>query len=208
MFDQLLARDPSGASWLSKLLAVASRHADPLFPLRLTLVGDVRAKRLSLAHKDPGTVALALKYLRNGKRGRHWFVLEGPSRPDALLETTDIVVCVEGKRTEAGGTTQTSWMPRRSQLVRHMDAATDKFKGKSVLGLLIVEGSGVDPREPLPHWHTECEKQYAPKMLADSLPHRSREEQTAIGNNILGVTTWQAVCAATGIDWAALPDTA
>ena len=190
------------------LLEYLVQNVDPALAGRSTDPVDVRAKRLALANKDPAIVDLALKNLRAGKRGRYWFVLEGPSRPDALLEATDFVVCVEGKRTEAGCTTQTSWMPRRSQLVRHMDAATDHFKGKSVFGLLIVEGSGVDPTQPSQHWHSECAAQYAPEMLADSLPHRTEEERAAIGRNVLGVTTWQSVCNATGIDYAALPDTA
>jgi hypothetical protein len=169
--------------------------------------GTTLAKRQALAEKDPRTIADAIGQLRSGKRGRRWFVLEGESRPDALLETDDLVICIEGKRTEATCTTETTWMKRRSQLIRHMDAATAAFPTKRVLGLLIVEGTGDGTaRIPSEHWQSESGAQYAPDMLADSLPHRSHEEQENIASGMLGITTWQAVCAEFGIPWPPAPD--
>ena len=170
-------------------------------------VGDARARRLALARRDPAIVAEALQRLRAGERGRYWFVLEGESRPDALLETENLVLCVEGKRTELGCTTHTSWMRRRSQLVRHMDAAVEHYPTKKILGLLIVEGAGGQhATEPSAHWIAECAAQYESSMISDSLPHRSEDVRRRIAAGILGVTTWQAVCAATNIDWASLPN--
>jgi hypothetical protein len=171
--------------------------------------GETRDRRLALANGDQATIELALAKLGSGERGRQWFVLEGESRPDALLETADLVVCIEGKRTEASCTTHTSWMLRRSQLLRHMDAALDAFPGKRIQGLLIVEGNGgAEARSPSPLWTGECEAQYEQSMLDDSLPHRTSVERMLIADGVLGVTTWQAVCAAVRYPYEALPDTA
>jgi hypothetical protein len=169
--------------------------------------GVAHDKRMSLARRDSATVNEALTQLRSGLRGSDWFVLEGPSKPDALLEMNDVVLCVEGKRTEPACTTHTTWMRRRSQLLRHMDAAMNAFPNKRVCGLLIVEGGGdASTLQPSAFWLSECAAQYAQPMLNESLPHRSPSERVQLADGVLGVTTWQAVCAAVGPDWRSLPD--
>lgn len=198
------AKLPSPASLLEYLV----RNLDPRLVEVSRDTGHTRARRLELARRNQATIELALAELGKGKRGRRWFVLEGESRPDALLETTDLIICIEGKRTEVGCTTHSSWMPRRSQLLRHMDAALDAFPQKRVLGLLIVEGNGgADARSPSSHWLSECAAQYEQSMLGDSLPHRTTTERKRIADGILGVTTWQAVCGAVGVPWESLPTT-
>lgn len=189
------------------LLEYLVRNLDPTLVEASHDSGGTRNRRLALATRDPATIEHALAKLRKGERGRHWFVLEGESRPDALLETTDLVLCIEGKRTEAGCTTHTGWMSRRSQLLRHIDAALDAYPGKRVLGLLIVEGDGrADARSPSPFWISECAAQHEQSMLDDSLPHRNATERKRIADGVLGVTTWQAACAAVNVPWNALPD--
>lgn len=169
--------------------------------------GNTLERRRRLASGEKATIDEALSMLRAGKRGRRWYVLEGESKPDALLETADVVLCVEGKRTEGACTIKTRWMPARSQLLRHMDAAMDAFPGKQILGLLIVEGAGgAAARDPSDHWIAECRAQVASTMVESSLPHRSEPERNAVAHGVLGVTTWQAVCAATGIEWDSLLD--
>lgn len=242
VFDRLFANDPTGATWVDRLLALGSRaELVPALPTHQTLVaghkrfwgdnergmfaplalleylvrniepalvetsgdsGTTLAKRKALAARDPRTIADALGQLRSKRRGRRWFVLEGESRPDAFLETEELVVCIEGKRTEAGCTTSTTWMRSRSQLVRHMDAAMEQFPNKRVLGLLIVEGDGdATAVTPSTHWQNESAAQYARDMLDRSLPHRQVEERSAIEAGVLGVTTWQAVCSEFNLGW-------
>jgi hypothetical protein len=241
IFDSLFAADPSGASWLNRTMALASRSAVAASPPpnqrlvedhgkrwgkaeerlaapqlllenlvnnldleRVDSAGDsgetLRRRRL-LAKKDKPTISEALRRIRAGERGRHWFILEGPSRPDALLETADMVLCIEGKRTEHGCTTKTKWMRRRSQLVRHMDAAFDAFPGRRILGLLIVEGERQDPLVASVHWQEESAAQYELAMLKDTLPHRTPSQRETLASGVLGVTTWQAVCAANDLRW-------
>lgn len=169
--------------------------------------GYVREKREALARKDAATIAEALRMLRNGSRGRKWYVLEGDSKPDATLEMEDGVLVVEGKRTERSCTSSTTWMGARSQLLRHMDAAMENFPGKRVLGILLVEGDGgSEARMPSPHWAAESKAQYDPAMVASSLPHRSLGDQSALAAGMLGVATWQAVCAQNYIPWPPVQD--
>jgi len=161
-----------------------------------------REKRDALARRDADTVQEALRALRGGRRGRKWYVLEGASKPDATFEMDDAVLLVEGKRTERSCTSATTWMGVRSQLVRHMDAASEHFRGKRILGLLLVEGEGgADGLRPSQHWKDESAAQYEPSMLSASLPHRSRSERHLIASGILGVATWQAICAQNQIPW-------
>ena len=247
VFGQLLARDPSGASWLDAVIGLGSRTAvtatvprglrlvpahgerwgknEAALPapqsLLLYLIENVAADRASrpdadnltamkrngLASQDPATIREAREAILAGRRGKQWFILEGDSRPDALLETEQHIICVEGKRTEAACTTETEWMSMRSQLLRHMDAAVDRYPGKRILGLLIVEGEGeMDALQASEHWAAQSAMQHEEAMIRGSLPHRSASERRDIADGVLGVTTWQAVCAATGLDWASLPD--
>jgi hypothetical protein len=173
--------------------------------------GQTLEKRRKLASRDEQTITEAIAAIqgtRDGRYGKRWYILEGDSKPDALLETDSLVLCIEGKRTESGCTTSTQWMGTRSQLLRHMDAAREHFPAKRVLGLLMVEGEGrAEAINPSTHWISECKAQYGQEMLEASLPHRAPAERAEIGGGILGVATWQAACAALNVDWATLPDT-
>lgn len=156
--------------------------------------GDTRAKRERLVRRDQQTIREALRLLEERPRRRAWYVLEGESRPDACLQTEHLLLVVEGKRTERGATTSTSWMSGRSQILRHMDAAWDIRNGRRVVGLMVVEGSGPDDQAAIGrHWLRESEGQIAEGMLAASLPHRSADERQALAAGFLGVTTWQAI---------------
>lgn len=161
----------------------------------------VHSRRLALARRDPATVAAALGGIESGSWNRKWYVLEGPSAPDATLETDRILLVIEGKRTEKSCTTKTKWMPRRSQLLRHMDAALEVAATRRVFGLLIVEGTGTDPLEVDSFWRDQADAQVAADLLECSLPHRSRQERSTIAGGVLGVVTWQRVCSDRGIPW-------
>ena len=147
--------------------------------------------RLALARRDPDVVQEALTRLRDGEKGKAWFVLEGESCPDAYLETDSIVLVVEGKRTERTTTSKTTFMPKRSQLIRHMDAAWEVADGRRVLGLLLVEGESPDPMLVPEQWSSASDEQLRPALLVPSLPHRTVEERDAIAGSVLGAATWQ-----------------
>lgn len=246
VFNTLLSRDRSGASWLGPLLNLGSRRtlqgleldpgsllsehpacwgtnekrlAPPVSLLRWLVQNvsapaherlwgspDVMEKRRKLAARDTATVAEALALLEQPLRDRAWYVLEGRSRPDVFLETESLIVVIEGKRTERAATEVTTWMPRRSQMLRHMDAAWEIRGAKRILGLMIVEGDAPNPTEPNSYWLAEANRQIDADSLRESLPHRSSEVRQQLASGFIGVTTWQAVCQALAIQWPPFQD--
>ncbi len=97
-------------------------------------------------------------------------------------------------------------MPVRHQILRHMDAAWEVAFGRPVFGLVVVEGEGDTPEAPLPAaWATYGQDVVTPSILAASLPHRDQAVRGRLAGGALGVTTWQALCAATGVRWQDLP---
>ena len=163
-------------------------------------------KRLALAHRDPDVLQEALTRLRAGERGKAWWVLEGQSFPDAYLETESLVVVVEGKRTEQSTTSKTTFMAKRSQLIRHMDAAWEVADGRRVLGLLLVEGESPDPMLVPERWSSASDEQLRPALLMPSLPHRTAEERDIIAGGVLGVATWQGIFEEFSIEWPPVED--
>lgn len=163
--------------------------------------GKTLRMRCALASGDPEILNEALARLRAGECGRRWFVLEGESFPDAFIETETLVLVVEGKRTERTTTAKTKWMKKRSQLIRHMDAAWEIAAGRAVLGLLVVEGGADDPMSVPEHWQLASARQIEAELLVPSLPHRSAKERQAIAAGVLGAVTWQRVCQEFSIGW-------
>ena len=157
---------------------------------------ETRAKREALVSKDPARIAEALNLVATAPDERAWYVLEGRTCPDVFLTTNDTVVVIEGKRTEKGPTTITSWMSVRHQILRHIDSALEVASTRRVIGFFVVEGDGaVVP----PHWRQAALDTISPDALAFSLPHRSDDERRTIANGFIGVTTRQALCGALNI---------
>jgi hypothetical protein len=193
--EPCLAAPPSLLRWLVQNLdrdpaPTDSRHSSEM--------------RRRLRRRDPEAVQVALAGLeREQDRGR-WWVLEGPTYPDALIETPDSIIVLEGKRTERKPTRQTTWMRTRDQMLRHMDCAWEVRGRRHVLGLLIVE----EQYGALPQGWANCAAETVEDSLVrGSLPHRTGEERAAIAAGFLGVTTWQEVCRAFDLDPSGLPDT-
>jgi hypothetical protein len=190
-----LPAPPSLLRWLVQNLDVAPRAGDASESARL---------RRLLLQRDAATIRRALAGLEQDCSRGNWWVLEGPSYPDAVVETPDAIVVIEGKRTERAPTTRTQWMRVRHQMLRHMDCAWERRAGQRVLGLFVVEEE--NDRLP-PGWRTAAEDTVAAKVLAASLPHRTGEERARIAEGFLGIATWEAVCREFGLDTGRLPDT-
>ncbi len=158
---------------------------------------EVMANRRRVVDRDADTLAGALQSLQDRRPSpRAWYVLEGPSQPDVYLDSDDVVIVVEGKRTETGPTTSTAWMSVRHQMLRHLDAAWEHRQGRRIYGLFIVEAErGTSSVEPPSAWHDAVGLTISNDVLEASLPHRSPDERMQIASALLGVTTWQAVCA-------------
>ena len=99
---------------------------------------------------------------------------------------------MEGKRTEAGPTRDTTWLRGRHQIWRHIDAAWERRGRRKVYGFFIVEGVGKTGEVPV-LWLKAVEKALSPGAIESSFPHRSPAERVAIASSLLGVTTWQRV---------------
>ena len=170
---------------------------------------STRMKREAIRRGDPDVVSEALTLIEASPLStKKWYMLEGQSQPDAHLETDDCIVVVEGKRTEPGPTTHTTFVPGRHQMLRHIDCAWSIADGRQVFGFFVVSG-GCGPEDvAVPdNWKSAALETVAPQAFEASLPHRSEEERDLIGSCFLGATTWQAICAEFGFDWSALPET-
>jgi hypothetical protein len=165
------------------------------------------AERELLFKRDPQTIERALTELDSMKNwpGRRWYLFEGKTFPDALIETPDALIVVEGKRTEPGPTTHTTWMARRDQIWRHSDAAWEARGTRHVFGMFVVEG---DDRGDVPAvWMEGLHRARSAEPLAASFPHRTGDQIRQLVGCLVGVTTWQKVCVRFGLDYASLPRT-
>jgi hypothetical protein len=157
---------------------------------------EVKENRRRVVDRDADKLAEALRSLEEGRPSpRAWYVLEGPSQPDVYLDSDDVAIVVEGKRTETAPTTSTAWMRVRHQMLRHLDAAWEHRAGRRLYGMYIVEAEASSAFEPPFTWHAAVEATITDEVLRGSLPHRTPDERSQIANALLGVTTWQAVCA-------------
>lgn len=187
------------------LLSWVIRH--PRKPVSGSLSSDpVKAeKRRQWIEGSRERIIEGLGLLRRDPNGGGWHIFEGRTQPDIFIETDDLIVVIEGKRTEKEPTTTTKWMQGRNQMLRHLDCAWETRGGKQLIGFFIVEGNGLSEDVP-PDWHTFAADTISRSTIASSLPHRGREEQDGIASCFTGVTTWQRICGEFGIDWTSLPD--
>lgn len=169
---------------------------------RLSKDPIVAQKRSELIAGEPARIEDALRALKSGGR-EDWFIFEGSTWPDVFIGTADLLVVIEGKRTEGGPTKNTKWMEGRHQMLRHIDCAWEIRGRRSVCGFFIVEGDKISGETPL-LWTKAARETTSTDALARSLPHRGSEERAAIAACFAGVTTWQKICAEFGIDFEAI----
>lgn len=121
---------------------------------------------------------------------RAWYIFEGPTHPDAIIETPDALIVIEGNQTEAGPTTSTTWMPCRHQIWRHIDAAWEIRGALRVFGLFIVESErGLEVPKV---WSDAVDQSQSERVLDGSFPHRGNAERAARAACLIGVTTLAA----------------
>jgi hypothetical protein len=183
------------------LLSWLIRHPEKLTRQNLS---SEPTERQELINGYTSRLREALKLLRNISIRNDWYVFEGKTQPDVFIETPDILIVIEGKRTEYRATTKTKWMPGRHQMIRHIDCAWEIKGKKRVIGFFIVEGEGGNPEVP-ELWMEQVHQTMSTKAMTSSLPHRGPEEQLAIVECFSGITTWQRLCTEFDIDWQILP---
>lgn len=186
------------------LLRYLVEHPEALARTGLATSSDTaRLGREALLANDPATKSEGLAALETYKGGKAWYVFEGETSVDAYLETDQLVVVIEGKRTEPAPTTKTTWMAVRHQMLRNLDAAGELEK--RVVGFFIVEGRDPDRRIIPDEWHEFARLTTSSRALDGSLPHRTRNERHEIAASFLGVTTWAAVCDGLSVPLEVLP---
>ena len=84
-------------------------------------------------------------------------------------------------------TSAAAWMPRRSQILRHMDNAYDIPGSRAVLGLMIVEECDEVTFAPTRQWLDEAANQVSREMVEASLPHRTAAVRQQLIDGRLGV---------------------
>jgi len=243
VFNQLLNDDPTGCSWLPRLIRlpiesnslsiqpncrfIIKEHRwganekklnppvallswlirHPREPVSGILSSDLAKaeKRRQWIEGSQKTTIEGLSLLRHNPKGCDWHIFEGQTQPDVFIETDDMIIVIEGKRTEREPTIKTKWMQGRNQMLRHLDCAWEICGEKQLVGFFIVEGNESSV-EVSSQWMAFAEATVNRATIASSLPHRGPEEQQGIASCFIGVTTWQRVCKEFGIDWANLPD--
>jgi len=114
---------------------------------------------------------------------------------DCVLITERLVLTVEGKRTEPLSAA-TAWYPKRSQLVRNLEAARQLANGRRWASLLLSERAIVEGTD-----------ENVEASLPDSAPHLGAAERDELRNAYLGNLTWRAACTAVGLAFECLPET-
>lgn len=189
----------------ASLLSWLIRHPRPPVFGGLSKDPAKARKRLEWIQGSDIRISEALHLLRDNPSGEDWHLFEGFTQPDVFVQTPDLILVVEGKRTERKPTTSTKWMAVRHQMLRHIDCALEIAGDREVVGFFIVEGNA-DTGEVPAAWIDYARQTRAPEAVASSLPHRSPEVQKGISSSFVGVTTWQRVCREFDLDWTNLPD--
>ena len=98
------------------------------------------AWRERLLNHDPEARETALAELeRCGPAGswHKWWAFEGYTSLDCLLKTDQLLLAIEGKRTDVLSPS-TDWYPHRSQLLRNLEV-TQEAEGKDFVFMVIAE---------------------------------------------------------------------
>ena len=124
--------------------------------------------------------------------GRQWWAFEGFTEVDCYLETSELILLIEGKRTE-NLSRSVSWYPHRNQLIRNLEAAKGQAEEK---GKRFAVGVLSEKPEPFP----------SDQEIANSLPHYTIAERTELITHYLGNILWKDLCKGLDIPLDVLPE--
>lgn len=163
-------------------------------PLAKAKREDLLGRNGIVAQEAARTEALVeLSKLAAARNSRFkWWAFEGFTAVDCLLETDELVMFIEGKRTDVLSPA-TLWYAQRNQLARNLEAARQMAAGRKEYAVLLVTESPM-PRITL-------------RDLEPGWPHLSTQERGDMFKHFLGDVQWRSVCDAVGLNFTALPDT-
>jgi hypothetical protein len=137
-------------------------------------------KRSRLLASEPAVRDEALKELATfgaAKSRRKWWAFEGFTSVDCWLETENLLLLIEGKRTDAISAS-TKWFPTRNQIVRILEGAQMRSNGRKNFAVLVCAESLIE----LPG-----------EAWVGSLPHLSSTEIDKLKSHYLGSCTWSDI---------------
>jgi len=120
-------------------------------------------------------------------RAPTWWRFEEPGRLDCVLLTTRLVVSITAPDDRGGLRPATPWYPRRSELVRDLEAARRLAGGRAWAGLLISDAAPpaeFDPDDPA--------------TIAAGTPHLDGSQRADVTGAYVGRVTPDRVRAAVG----------
>ncbi len=113
-----------------------------------------------------------------------WYILEGRSCPDLYIECENHIILCEGKWTESDITTKTTYLPKRNQMVRHIQGAINTTS-KKIIAFYIVDANCT--------YQNSLTKEALSKQLDTESIQLGNDEKQQILDAFYGYTTWQAI---------------
>lgn len=146
-------------------------------------------KRKDLFSGDKKTVDDAIQIIQSKTKlpDRAWYIFEGKTHPDILIETKDSIFIGEAKRTEKDITTTTKWLNKRDQLIRHIDSVLDQ--PKKIYSFYIL-----DKNEYLKGHYRERMELYSKKeYYQENLRHRDDSSIEKAMKSFIGFIFWDDI---------------
>jgi hypothetical protein len=158
-----------------------------------------RLRRVLIDDDPPGTRSRAQDrahdlLARSSGLTPEWWRFEEMTTLDCVLITERMVVSVQATRTDEPAT---PWYPKRSQLVRNLEAARHLADGKRFATLVLSE-------PPL----AEADDDFLDRTLPEAAPHLDELERRELRDAYLGNLTWDVACDAVGIPSGSLSERA
>ena len=156
-------------------------------------------RRALIDDEPPGARARAQDrahhLLRRGiPLGGAWWRFEDAGTLDCVLITDRLVVTVQGRRDEAAAPA-TPWLPRRSRLVRDLEAAQRLADSAKPWATLLLSDA------PVPDGGDAA----VAAAIEAGAPHLEVDERRELGAAYLGNLSWAQAGAAVGLDLESLP---
>jgi hypothetical protein len=164
-------------------------HPEKLESPSYKVSANTKRKRDGLRSGEPGVREQALAAIddpSSNHRGK-WWCLEGTTMVDCALFTKEMVLFVEGKRTELEPSPHVSWYRGRNQVLRNLDCARwyGKIHGLDYYALLIIEDGDAGRKK-------KASEVDAPRSVSSSLPHLPAPAREEAMRHYLGFATWRA----------------
>ncbi len=135
--------------------------------------------------KEEGLALLAAT--KNPRQGK-WFILEGETVVDCVLEFENATVYVEGKRTEPNLTSSTSWYQGRKQVLRNLDCLLHAPNRPANWFVLLAVEEGTKPEQEANALDLASEE-----VLRESMPHLNSGQLAKAWEHYLGFATWAMI---------------